>query len=95
MSRLSGLEAGVHGFSVTNLPEEDDVWSLTENVFESLFVVCYVAADFLLGDDTGCESFEAWHVRVFHVVRVLILNRVFDGDDVLWVILANPIDERC
>jgi hypothetical protein len=50
---LGSFHAGLHGFAVTNLTQENDVRGFTQNVLEALAIGVDVAADFLLGHKTG------------------------------------------
>jgi hypothetical protein len=48
----------------------------------------HVAADFLLGDDAGRGNPVARIVRIVHVVGILILDGILDGDDVFGMVAA-------
>ena len=65
-----------------------------ENVLEALAIGMHVAADLLLGDDAGRRNAVPGVVRIVHVIRILILDRILDGDDVLGMIAAGPVDQR-
>jgi hypothetical protein len=65
-----------------------------QHVLETLAVGVHVAADFLLGDDAGRGNPVAWKLRIIHVIGILILDGILDGDDVLGMVAAAPVDER-
>ena len=74
--------------------EQDDVRGLAQHVLEALAVGVDIAADLLLGDDGRRWNPVARKLGIVHVVGILILDGILDGDDVLAVVAAKPVDER-
>jgi hypothetical protein len=53
-----------------------------------------IATDFLLGDDAGRGNPMSRIVGIIHVIGILVLDGILDGDDVLGMMAAGPVDER-
>ncbi len=90
---LGCFHAGLHGLAIANLTKEDDVGGFPQDILEALLVVEDIPADFLLGDDGRGRGAVAGIDRIVHVIGILVLDRVLDGDDVFGMILAQPIDQ--
>lgn len=81
VTRLGEFERHFDFFHVTHLSEEDNLWILTHRPDEGGVVIRDVSSDLFLFDD-GL------------LVRMDVLDRVLDGDDMLGIILINLIDHR-
>ena len=77
---FGGGEGGGHGFAVAHLADHDDVGILTEDGADGLGEVGSVVAEFDLFDE-----------RV--AIGVLVLDGIFDGDDVVLAAGVDAIDE--
>ncbi len=79
---FGGGEGGGHGFGVAHFADEDDVGVLAEDGSDGLCEAGGVVADFDLFDDGVA-------------VGVLVLDGVFDGDDVVAAAGVDVVDEGC
>jgi hypothetical protein len=81
MAGFGGGEGGSHGFGVAHLADEDDVGVLAEDGADGLGEGGRVVADLDLLDDGVA-------------VGVLVLDGIFDGDDVVAAAGVDDVDER-
>ncbi len=81
VSRLRGAQGDAHGLRVPHLSDDEDVRSLTHGGSQGGREVRSVRSDLDLFDETGA-------------VRMLVLDRVLDRDDVAGVAAVDLLDER-
>ena len=80
---MAGFREGnsvVHGFTVTDFANQNDIRRLAKGVFQCNRPIFGIYADFALGDDA-----------VF--VLVDKLNRVFDGNNVVEAVFVSIVDK--
>jgi hypothetical protein len=81
MAGFGGGYGDAHGFGVAHFPDHDDVRRLTQRGTKRGGKIRSVDADFHLFDDAA------------HMV-VLVLNGIFDDDDMTGFAVVDVVDER-
>jgi hypothetical protein len=81
VARLGGGDGRLDGLEVAHLADEDDVGILTQRGTDAFREGRQVLAHFTLGDQAL-------------LVRVRVLDRILDRDDVALLVLVDPVDHR-
>ena len=81
MAGFGGGDGDAHGFRVAHFADDDDVWSLAQGGAQCGGKIGSVGADFDLFDDAAN-------------VAMLVLDGIFDDDNVAGFAMIDFVDER-